>query len=106
MKTSRSAALLGLLLVAIFVASCSGGEKQTNDATPAGIESAAKAYTANLLSGDYGAVYEVLTKECRSTLSKSEFIAQAIIAIQMAKAFGLDPAKGTIVGVESERDRD
>ena len=102
MKTSRSVALFGLLLVAVFVAACSGGGKQANDATPAGIESAARTYTANLLSGDYGAVYEVLTKECRSTLSKSDFIAQVTVAVQMAKAFGIDPAKGNIVGVESQ----
>jgi hypothetical protein len=96
-RTALVAATLGLVLAA-----CGGGDgddgASTQPATADGLEAFVRQAAPQLMTGDDDS-YELLSAECRSSITLDEWKAQLALASGFLKAFGVDTDKVSVGAV-------
>ena len=102
MKTHRRCVILavGVAVLAVLGGACGGGSTSNSAPTEAGLERAAREFTDALVAGDWVKVYDFMTEECRDSKTRTEFVAETGVAMEMAKAFGLDFSKLDITDIQ------
>jgi len=96
-------AALGAAAVAMVLAACSGGGDDSvnpadRPATADGLEAFVRDAAPQLMAGDDG-TYQLLSAECRSSVTLDQWKSQLALATGFMKAFGVDTGKVSVGSV-------
>ncbi len=85
----RCLGLMFLVIMSTVVFTACGGD--SSDPTEEALKARAETFGSAIMNGDYSTLYELGVPECRSVLSKEEFLSEANAAVMAeAVAMGLD----------------
>ncbi len=86
----RTLALAFAFAIATITGACGGSTGSSQPQTEAGLEATARSEFDLIKAGNWTKAYDYLSAECQANLSRSEFASQAIVALAMAKGFGVE----------------
>jgi hypothetical protein len=102
MKVRHSAAVAGVAAFALLLGACGGGDGGSSSQAPTedGLKGAATEFADITVAGDWNKAYDFMTEECQGSKTRAEFIAETGVAMEMAKAFGLDFSELEITDIQ------